>query len=48
MKQRVVQAIMHDDLAKMVEKGDIPLQGYLKAVKRGYVQKSDFDEKDGF
>lgn len=46
-KQRmVVHAMMESDLFKLVERGELSFTGYSKAVTRGYLKQSDFEEKD--
>lgn len=47
LKQRIViKAILQSDLMEMVEKGELSYKGYLEAIKRGHVIKSDFELKD--
>ena len=37
---------MESDLRKMLDKKEISLNGYLSAIKKGYLEKSDFELKD--
>lgn len=41
-----IHAIYQGDLVKMVENNKIPAKGALKAIKRGHLIKSDFEEDD--
>ena len=41
-----VNVIMESELQKMMERGELSFTGYSKAVARGYLKKSDFDEED--
>ena len=47
-KRVVIRAIMESDLRKMLMKKEISFKGYSAAIKRGYLQKSDFELKDDF
>jgi len=44
--KKVIQAMMEEDLIKMAEQGKISYTGALSAMKKGYLEKSDFELKD--
>lgn len=39
-----IKAITKEELEKMVERGDLPLSGYLSAINRGCLTKDDLNE----
>lgn len=45
-KMLVIKAIWYSDLQELMESGKLSFKGFSAAVKRGYLQKGDFDLED--